>query len=136
MGVERKRYSAEFKKAGVERMATQGNVQALADELGIRRKFLYHWRDQLRTLGPAALARGPGGPKSATAMADKPPVIVASPDKARIAELERLLGRKQLEVDFFKQAFEHVRGTTASNTTSGAKGSTAPSTRNSRSKVD
>ena len=136
MGAERKRYSAEFKKAAVDRMATHGNVQALADELGIRRKFLYHWRDQLRKLGIAALARGPGRPKGPTKKVEKAPVAVVNADKARIAELERLLGRKQLEVDFFKQAFEHVRGTTASNTTSGAKVFTAPFTRSSRSKAD
>ena len=35
---------------------------------------------------------------------------VASATELRIAELERLLGRKQLEVDFLKRAFEHVRG--------------------------
>ena len=91
MGDERKRYSAEFKKAAVDRMATHGSVQALADELGIRRKFLYHWRDQLRKLGIAALARGPGRPKGPTTKADKPPVAVVSPDKSSIAELERLL---------------------------------------------
>lgn len=136
MGKERRRYSAEFKKAAVDRMATYGNVKALADELGIRRKFLYQWRDQLRRLGVAALARGPGRPKGPTKKAGKPPAAVINPDQARIAELERLLGRKQLEVDFFMQAFEHVRGATASNTTSGAKRSTAPFMPSSRSKAD
>jgi hypothetical protein len=37
----------------------------------------------------------------------------------RIAELERLLGRKQLEVDFLKRAFEQVRGAAPSRTSSG-----------------
>ncbi len=136
MGIERRRYSAEFKKAAVERMVGHSSVRALAEELGIRRKFLYQWRDQLREGGEAALARGPGRPKGSTTQASKAPVAGVSPDKARIAELERLLGRKQLEVDFFKQAFEHVRGIPASNTTSGAKQSTAPFTPHSRTKED
>jgi transposase len=134
MGEER-RYSAEFKKAAVERMATHGSVQGLADELGIRRKFLYLWRSQFEQFGEAALARGRGRPKgSRSSTAAKPASPVGSSEKARIEELERLLGRKQLEVDFFRQAFEHVRGGRAKNSTSGAKGSTAPSELNSRSK--
>ena len=115
MGEER-RYSAEFKKAAVERMATHGSVQGLADELGIRRKFLYLWRSQFEQFGEAALARGRGRPKGSRSS------TVAKP------------ASKQLEVDFFRQAFEHVRGGRAKNSTSGAKGSTAPSELNSRSK--
>lgn len=138
MGEERKRYSFEFKKMAVERMATHGSVKALADELGIRRKFLYQWRDALRDHGEAGLARKIGRPPgSIRTTAPAPPAAPSvNADKARIAELERLLGRKQLEIDFFKQAFEHVRGITASSSNSGAKGSTAPSTPRSRSKED
>jgi hypothetical protein len=36
---------------------------------------------------------------------------VQGPLQKRIAELERRLGAKQLEVDFFRRTFEHVRGT-------------------------
>ena len=39
----------------------------------------------------------------------------------RIAELERLLGRKQLEVDFLRRAFEQVRGAASSRTSDGGK---------------
>ena len=39
----------------------------------------------------------------------------------RIAELERLLGRKQLEVDFLKRAFEQVRGAAANRTSDGGR---------------
>ncbi len=42
--------------------------------------------------------------------------------ESRIAELERLLGRKQLELDFFKRAFEHVRGATGNRISDGGKG--------------
>ena len=52
----------------------------------------------------------------------------------RIAELERLLGRKQLEVDFLKRAFEQVRGAASSRTSDGGKESIAASKSCSRSK--
>jgi hypothetical protein len=45
----------------------------------------------------------------------------------RIAELERLLGRKQVELDFFKRTFEQVRGAAANRSSDGDKGSIAAS---------
>jgi hypothetical protein len=62
--------------------------------------------------------------------------LAAAVSADRIAELERLLGRKQLELDFFKQAFDHVRGVAGKNTTDGATPSIAASTRRARSKED
>jgi hypothetical protein len=52
----------------------------------------------------------------------------------RIAELERLLGRKQLELDFFKRTFEQVRGAAASRTSDGGKTSIVASKPHSHSK--
>jgi transposase InsO family protein len=43
----------------------------------------------------------------------------------RIAELERLLGRKQLELDFFKRTFEQVGGAGANRPSDGGKESIA-----------
>jgi transposase-like protein len=55
------RYSTEFKQDAVSRMG-QGRktVTALAEELGVRRKFLYLWRERLQAGGKSALERGPG----------------------------------------------------------------------------
>ena len=133
-----RRYSAEFKKTALERMAGCGNVTALALELGVRRKFLYLWREQMAEHGGAGLAREPGRPKGSAssapaAAADRP--SPANVDKARIAELERLLGRKQLEVEFFKQVFEHVKELPANNSTDGATASTALCAKPFRSKA-
>jgi len=133
-----RRHSAEFKKTALERMAGCGNVTALALELGVRRKFLYLWRDQMAEHGAAGLGREPGRPKSAAGSAEARPTARPSEmsvDKARIAELERLLGRKQLEVEFFKQVFEHVKELPASNSTSGATASTESSAKPFRSKA-
>jgi transposase-like protein len=112
-----KRYSKEFKLAAVRRMETCGNIAALAAELGVARRFLYKWRDQLRTLGEEALDRGPGEgrrrSKLSTAVTKTRRMATKKiPNRLekRIAELERRLGVKQMELDFFKRTFEHVRG--------------------------
>ena len=41
-------YSADFKQEAVRRMAQATTIIGLAQELGIRRKLLYQWRDQFR----------------------------------------------------------------------------------------
>ena len=39
------KYSPEFKRQAVDRMMLGESVSALAQELGIARKFLYAWRE-------------------------------------------------------------------------------------------
>ena len=46
-------YSAEFKQEAVRRMAQAKTITGLAEELGIRRKFLYQWRHQFEAEGRA-----------------------------------------------------------------------------------
>jgi transposase len=123
---KQKRYSAEFKLEAVNRMADSKTITGLAKELGIRRKFLYLWRSQLHSGGKAALEREPGRPRMSQP--------AAHPAELRVAELERLLGRKQLELDFLKRTFEQVRGVVENRTGDGGKGSIAASKPRSRSK--
>jgi transposase len=100
--------------------------------LGVRRKLLYQWRDQLKAAGIAGLERRKGRPPGSKSQNVSPPGPSAA--ELRIAELERLLGRKQLEVDFLKRAFEQVRGAAANRISDGGKGSIAASKPHSRSK--
>ncbi|HEY0794280.1 MAG TPA: transposase, partial [Acidisarcina sp.] len=95
MGRPRK-FSDEFRAQALERMKTCDNVTALARELGIRRKFLYLWRDQ-------AMGRIPG---SGSGLKPKPQV--EERERKRTAELERLVARQALEIDFFKGALQRV----------------------------
>jgi len=142
-GSER-RFSREFKLAALARMEAGENVSALARELGVRRKYLYQWRDRFRAGGPAALrSRGrptraevlamrSGGPASlpapaAVMPAPAPPDELAKAER-RIAELERKIGRQQVELDFFQRALRQVR---EARPRSGAPGGTA-STRSSK----
>ena len=113
-------------------MAHCKTITCLAKELDIRRKFLDQWRDQLQAGGKAALERRRGRPPGSQAKAVSQPAPSAA--ESRIAELERLLGRKQLELDFFKRAFEQVRGAAANRISDGGKGSIAASKPHSRSK--
>jgi transposase len=129
----RSRYSTEFKQDAVSRMGQGGKtVTALAKQLGIRRKFLYLWREQLQAGGRPALERGPGRPPGSKSKSVSQPAAGAA--ELRIAELERLLGQKQVELDFFKRTFEHVRGAAANRTSDGGKGSIAASKPRSHSK--
>jgi len=132
MSKKRKSYSADFKQAAVSRMAQAKTITGLAKELGVRRKFLYLWRDQLQTGGRAALERRLGRPPGSPSKTVSPPTPGAA--ELRIAELERLLGRKQAELDFFKRTFEQVGGAGATRTSDGGKGSIAQSKPRSRSK--
>ena len=127
------RFSAEFKQDAVSRMGQGGKtITALAEQLGVRRKFLYLWREQLQAGGKAAFERGPGRPPGSKSKSVSQPVVGAA--ELRIAELERLLGRKQVELDFFKRTFEQVRGAAANRTSDGGKGSIASSKPRSQSK--
>ena len=46
------RYSNEFRREAVERMRGCDNIVRLARELGVCRRVLYNWRDQLDETRP------------------------------------------------------------------------------------
>jgi transposase-like protein len=87
-----RRYSVDFKQEAVRRMAQATTIIGLAKELGIRRKLLYQWRDQLRAGGRAGLERRRGRPPGSKSEIVSPP----TPDAAelRIAELDKKPGDK------------------------------------------
>jgi transposase len=132
MGKKKTKYSVEFKLNAVSRMAHAKTISGLAKELGIRRRFLYEWRNKLAAGGRAALERGRGRPPGSQSKTVSQPGPSAA--ELRIAELERLLGQKQLELDFFKRTFEQVRGAAANHTNDGGSRSIAASRPRSRSK--
>ena len=53
-------FSREYKLAALRRMQAGENVSALARELGIRRKYLYQWRERFRAGVPRRCAREGG----------------------------------------------------------------------------
>jgi transposase-like protein len=91
--VERKRgqrYSKDFRRQAVERMNSCGNIVGLARELGVCRRVLYNWRDQLDETTPP-----PGWSRE---------LIL----RKQIIKLKQLLANKTLEVDFFRHALQRV----------------------------
>jgi transposase-like protein len=66
-------YSAEFKQEAVRRMAQAKTITGLAEELGIRRKFLYQWRHQFEAEGRAGLERRRGRPPGSKSQNVSPP---------------------------------------------------------------
>jgi transposase-like protein len=141
---EKRLFSREFKLAALRRMAAGENVSALCRELGIRRKYLYQWRERFRLGGPIALrSRGRPSKSEVLAMqggssAQLPDPVATMPAPAppdalvlaerRIAELERKIGQQQVDLDFFQRALRQVR---EAQPRSGAPGGTA-STRSSK----
>jgi transposase len=132
MAKKARKYSVDFKREAVRQMAEATTIVGLAEKLGVRRKLLYQWRDQLKAAGIAGLERRKGRPPGSRSQKVSSPGPSAA--ELRIAELERLLGRKQLEVDFLKRAFEQVRGAASILTSDGGKESIAVSKTRSRSK--
>jgi transposase len=99
-----------FKLAAVSRMNEGVSVKALAGELGVRAELLYDWHRRYRSGGAEAL-RAMGRPSAyATAVEASSPASSASPgsEQRRVEELERKIGRQQLELDFFRAALRHV----------------------------
>ena len=130
-------FSSEFKSSVIQRIEAGERLGAVAVELGIRRKLLYEWRAAYRALGAAGLNRKRGPKPGARKVAGSSPGLASSaassvPDvasssarpgderaqarelaeaKARIGELERVIGRQQVDLDFFRKALRLMDAT-------------------------
>ena len=75
----------------VARLKSCDNIVALARELGVHRRLLYKWQDQLELVEP-------GGE----------PVPSSREMRKQVRQLKRLLAEKTMEVDFFKGAVSGI----------------------------
>ena len=106
------RYPLEFRRMVVERMKQSNNLTALARELGVDRKLMYLWREQLDPVTRAATR------------------VAATREEElerRVSQLERALATKTLELDFFKGALQKVEARRRQKRNSGGKTSTTAS---------
>ena len=100
--------SAKEKEALILRLEAGEAALSLAREAGVLRKSLYEWRDAYRRDGIAGLNRKRGPkPGRRKAIEDSAPVgpeadLIRA--QLRIAELERLVGRQQVDLHFFREA--------------------------------
>jgi transposase-like protein len=140
----KRHFSRAYKIAALSRMAAGVNVSALAKALGVPREYLYQWRARFDAGGPAAL-RGPGRQTKKERAAMQPGAVLeplasaqlplpAPPDalavaQERIHELERKIGRQELELDFFQRALRHVEGAGQPSDPAGGTASTPSSRR-------
>jgi len=104
-----RKFSPEFRRDALEKMKTCVNVTQLARDLGIRRKWLYQWKDDA------------AGGKS-TAPADVDPK-----GERKVKDLEALVARQSLELDFFKGAFERIEERRRKREETSGPGSTSKS---------
>lgn len=112
--VKQPEYGAELKLAAVRRVLAGESVSAVAQELGIRRKRLYVWKDRYAESGEAGLThRRAGRPRKVApeengpgAMSGRGELLAA---RKRIAELERKVGQQELELDFFGEALRRIK---------------------------
>ena len=135
-------FSTEFKVRLLLRLQAGESVAGLSREAGVAPQLIYDWREAYRTYGAAGLNRkrgrkaGWGAPPPLPALSepaseDAGPSIAGSADglaraKARIAELERVIGRQQADLHFFREA---LRLWDATSRSGGAPASTRSSKR-------
>jgi len=96
----RRRWTPEEKRAMVEEAESPGmSVSAVARKYGIHPNQLFRWR---RLMHEGALSAVKAGEQVVPASEVK--VL-----KSKVRELERLLGRKTMEVEILKEAIEIAR---------------------------
>ena len=96
----------------VERLKQSDNIVELAKELGIHRRMLYRWRDQLEPV-----AKKEGAPLQSR----------EARLRQEVSQLQRALADKTLEVDFFKGALQKIEARRQQQNITGAQASTTKS---------
>lgn len=101
-------YPVSFKIKAIKRVERGEGVLPVARDIGVTRKALHDWIRAWNAMGVEGLnrkrGRKPGRLKlRAVAMTGTGSGVLAVA-RARIVELELMIGRQQMELDFFQQA--------------------------------
>ena len=96
----------------VERLKGCDNIVALSEELGVHRRLLYKWRDQLEPMDDGAVPPENGKEREL---------------RLQVAQLKRLVADKTLEADFFSGALQKVEARRQQSSKSGEQASTIKS---------
>lgn len=96
----------------VERLKSCDNIVALSEELGVHRRLLYKWRDQLEPIDDGEAEPENGKEREL---------------RLQVAQLKRLVADKTLEADFFKGALQKVEARRQSSRKAGEAASTTKS---------
>jgi len=96
----RRRWAAEEKRALVEEAEQPGaSISSVARKYGVNPNQLFHWRRLIRQ----------GSLSAVRADEEVVPVSEVKQMRARVRELERLLGKKTMEAEILKEALELSR---------------------------
>jgi transposase len=109
-------YPVAFKLKAIKRVERGEGVLPVARDLGVTRKALHDWIRACKAMGPEGLNRKRGPkpgrrrlkPVSDIGLRQGRSALAAS--QLRIAELERVIGRQQMDLDFFRQALRALEG--------------------------
>ena len=98
----RRRFSREFKIAAVRRVLEGETTGAVARDLEIKFRLLWDWKKRVAEKGEEHLHElgRPVGPRSEEAR--------DASQQRRMAELEGLVGRQQMEIRFLAKALRQV----------------------------
>ena len=100
----RRLFSREFKVAAVRRVIEGEELADVARDMELGRELLWRWKKRVDEKGEEALfnvGRRKGDPQRSAES-------IETAQQRRIAELERLVGRQQLEIRFLDKALRRV----------------------------
>jgi transposase len=108
-------FTEEFKRRAVERMQTADKITELAKELEVRPWYLYRWEAALK-----------GKPKKGTFPIGQPRSASEAEQALQLEnrQLREALGKRALEIEFFKGALQKIEARRQSSTGSGETAST------------
>ena len=92
MGLNRRKFTREFKEAAVRRLELGASVAEVSRACEVNANVLHRWRRELREFGVKAFT-GRGRNRA---------------DENRIAALERKVGQQVVEIDFLRGCLQHV----------------------------
>jgi hypothetical protein len=119
------RRSAAFRQIALERMK-EGHIRRLAKELGVPVSLLYWWKQRAE----GCLKRRE--PREAEDLRER---RVRELEK-KVSELERVIGQKTLELDFFAGALRRIKESRQKRSISGGRASTPKSEKGCNRKAD
>jgi transposase len=79
----------------LESLKSDTTIQSVCNKYGISQTTYYKWRDKFLDGAKKQLENGSGISKS-------------NPDKARVEELEKLVGKKSLEIEILKKTLKLI----------------------------
>jgi len=115
----KRRFSREFKVAAVRRVNEGEALLEVARDLELSTSVLWKWKKRVAEEGEEQL-QGVGRPKGSRTGEE----VAEARQSRRIAELERLVGRQQMEIDFLDKALRRVEEQRQNKKDDGAAAST------------